>query len=160
MIAMCALIGSASGSRALAQVVDKPLPRFASLKADPVDVRRGPSRSEPTLWTYQRAGVPVEVISLSGAFAQVRDVEGAQGWVPVGVLSARRTAVVSGSANGRTTLHAERRDSANAVAELEGGLIVSVAGCDGTWCQLTVGALRGYLPQARLWGVYPGEVLD
>jgi SH3-like domain-containing protein len=145
---------------AAAQSPAESLPRFASLKAQPVDVRRGPSAGDAPLWTFQRAGVPIEVLAIEGAFARVRDVEGGQGWVPASVLSARRTAMVISRDNERTTLRADRRAGASAVAELEGGQIAGVSACDGGWCLLTIGTVRGYAPQDRLWGVYPGETLD
>jgi SH3-like domain-containing protein len=156
--AMCALLWGLFP--ASAQDAAKPLPRFASLKAHPVDVRRGPSAAEPALWTFQRAGIPIEVLEISGAFARVRDVDGAQGWISAQVLSARRTAVVAISGVGQATLRADRRDAATAVAELENGLVASVAACDGGWCQLTIGTVRGFLQQDRLWGVYPGETIE
>src|SRR5688572_29458134 len=38
-----------------------PLPRFVSLKADKINVRRGPSSEHQVAWVYQRKGLPVEV---------------------------------------------------------------------------------------------------
>src|SRR5271166_4038039 len=42
-------------------VTKLPLPRFASLKTDRVNLREGPSKDHPTKWVYQRAGLPVEI---------------------------------------------------------------------------------------------------
>src|SRR5262249_28295400 len=40
-----------------------PVPRYASLKADKVNLRRGPGTEYPTSWVFQRLGLPVEVIN-------------------------------------------------------------------------------------------------
>jgi hypothetical protein len=42
-------------------VTKLPLPRFASLKTDRVNLREGPSKDHATKWVYQRAGLPVEI---------------------------------------------------------------------------------------------------
>ena len=38
-----------------------PLPRFASLKSDRVNLREGPSKDHRTKWIYEKAGLPVEI---------------------------------------------------------------------------------------------------
>ena len=39
-------------------VTKLPLPRFASLKTDRVNLREGPSKDHATKWVYERAGLP------------------------------------------------------------------------------------------------------
>jgi SH3-like domain-containing protein len=36
-----------------------PLPRFASLKSDEVNVRKGPGHDHAIAWVFHRAGLPV-----------------------------------------------------------------------------------------------------
>ena len=45
-------------------------------------------------------------------------------------------------------------------AVLEPGVMGSVSSCDGTWCEVETAGYEGYVTQSRLWGVYPGEVVD
>ena len=40
-----------------------PVPRFVSLKAEKVNVRRGPSSDHPVAWVFQRKGLPVEIVA-------------------------------------------------------------------------------------------------
>jgi SH3-like domain-containing protein len=68
----------------------RPLPRFVSLKSDEVNLRSGPGRDYPTQWVYRRAGLPLEVIKEFEGWRQVRDAEGAEGWVLQSLLSGRR----------------------------------------------------------------------
>src|SRR5581483_10351551 len=71
-----------------------PVPRFVSLKADRVHIRQGPGTDYKVVWVFHRAGLPVEVLSEFEGWRQVRDSEGATGWVLQALVSGRRTALV------------------------------------------------------------------
>ena len=141
------------------------VPRFVSLKSDRVNMRSGPGTEYPTLWVYRRVGLPVEVIREVEGWRQIRDSEGSTGWVTQTLLSGRRTAIVlpweikPGQALPTAALRVDDSESAEAVAQLEAGVLADVTGCDGRWCRISVGDLRGYINQARLWGVYPNETV-
>jgi SH3-like domain-containing protein len=138
------------------------VPRFASLKADRVVVRQGPSSSAPELWIFHRLGWPVEVLRESEGFSEVRDSDGAVGWVATVHLSGRRTAIVVGQTASTIplVLRSDGRETARVAAELEPGLQAVVMGCDGRWCRLMIGDVKGWLEQTRLWGVYAGERIE
>ncbi len=142
-----------------------PLPRFVSLKADRVNLRAGPGTDYPTSWVYRRAGLPVEILSEFEAWRQVRDSEGATGWVLHSLLSGRRTALVAPwdvkPDKPAPQVPVRNSDSARArtVAIVEAGVIANVHACDGRWCSVTIDRFRGYLPQKQLWGVYENEIV-
>lgn len=142
-----------------------PLPRFVSLKSDRVNVRAGPGQQYKTQWVYSRAGLPVEVVREFEAWRQVRDADGATGWVLQTLLSGRRTAQVTpwdvkpGQASPQIDLLSDDRDGSPVVVKVEAGVIANVRSCDGRWCFIAIGDYRGYLAQRRLWGVYQNEVV-
>lgn len=142
-----------------------PLPRFVSLKSDRVNLRTGPGTEYPTAWVYKRAGLPLEVIKEYEAWRQVRDAEGATGWLLQSFLSGRRTALVlpwelkSGKDAPQVTVRRSDSESAKAVAKVEAGVIANVHGCDGRWCHVTIDNVRGYVEQKLLWGIYENEVV-
>ena len=78
-------------------VTKLPLPRFASLKTDRVNLREGPSKDHATKWVYQRAGLPVEITAEFEIWRRFRDSQGTEGWVLHSLLSGRRTALVTPS---------------------------------------------------------------
>lgn len=142
-----------------------PLPRFVSLKADRVNLRAGPGTDYPTSWVYRRAGLPLEVVSEFETWRQVRDAEGATGWVLQSLLSGRRTALVTPwdikpkAPAPQLPVRVSDSDSARIVVNVEAGVIANIHSCDGRWCNVTIDKFRGYLPQKKLWGVYENEIV-
>jgi SH3-like domain-containing protein len=131
-----------------------PVPRFASLKSDEVNLRAGPGEDKPKLWVYQRAGMPVEIIEEFDTWRRIRDYKGVVGWVSAALLSGRRTAIVT---EDRRTLRAKPDAAAPAVAELDPGVIARLIECDGAWCRLEVKGYQGWLLRTEFWGVFPDE---
>lgn len=147
-------------------VTGLPLPRYVSLKSDRVHVRQGPGLDYKVLWVFQRVGLPVEVIREFEVWREIRDAEGATGWVLQSLLSGRRTGLIvhtdakrdaSLSPKPRLPLRSSARNDAEAVAMIEPGVIANVLGCDGAWCRIAIGNVKGHVQQKQLWGVYDGE---
>lgn len=139
-----------------------PLPRFVSLKADEVNVRRGPGWDHEIAWVYRRAGLPLEIIAESNVWRQVRDAEGATGWVFGTLLSGRRTVLIAPWESKEKIVEMRGSASGSAVVrvKLAPGVLANVQDCDGAWCAISVGNASGYVTQDRLWGVYPGETVE
>jgi SH3-like domain-containing protein len=138
-----------------------PLPRFASLKTDRVNLREGPSKDHATKWVYQRAGLPVEITAEFEIWRKVRDSEGAEGWMLHSLLSGRRTALVTPSRKGEDAkVFARPSESADLAATLQSGVIVNIRTCDGVWCLIDGEGFKGYIEQVKLWGAYPNEKIQ
>ena len=102
--------------------------------------------------------MPVEIISEFEHWRRVRDSEGDDGWVFHSRLSGRRTAQINPKLkDANVPIFATGADSAQVVARLQPGVIGTVEQCTGRWCRITGDGFDGWLPQERLWGVYPGE---
>ena len=71
-----------------------PLPRFASLKSSPINMRIGPGTEHAIQWRYLKAGLPMEIVLEYDNWRKVRDADGAEGWVYHSMLSGKRTAIV------------------------------------------------------------------
>ena len=142
-------------------VTKLPLPRFASLKTDRVNLREGPSKDHATKWVYQRAGLPVEITAEFEIWRRVRDSEGVEGWVLHSLLSGRRTALVTPNKKGENSqIYARPSDSAELAATLQSGVIVNIRNCDAAWCLVDGDGFKGYIEQVKLWGVYPNERVE
>lgn len=144
-----------------------PLPRYVSLKSDRVHVRQGPGTDYKVLWVFQRAGLPVEVIREYESWREIRDSEGATGWVLQSLLSGRRSGLIvqwdskggKGVPAKQIAIHGSARESSQAVAVVEPGVIANLLNCEGNWCQIAVGAVKGYVQRKSLWGVYDNETI-
>ena len=170
VIAVSCAASGASAEPGIGSATKLPLPRYASLKTDRVNLREGPSKDHRTLWVFQRAGLPVEIVAEFETWRRIRDSEGTEGWVLHSLLSGRRTAIVTATKGANATaeipLRAKADEAADDEARLQAGVIGSVKTCTGSWCRLIVGLpgkrgdVDGYIRQDRLWGVYPNEKVD
>lgn len=140
-----------------------PLPRYVSLKSDRVNLRQGPGTDYPTAWVYRRAGLPLEVTEEYETWRKVRDAEGTTGWILSSLLSGRRTALVlpwelkPGEPRPQLPLLRSNSERSEPVAMIEAGVIADIQSCDGAWCYVAIDSYKGYLEQAKLWGVYENE---
>lgn len=155
----------AQAAPAVSGATGLPVPRFVSLKADRVNLRNGPGTDYPAGWVYRRAGLPVEIIKEFEGWRQVRDADGATGWVMQSFLSGRRTALVlpwerkQGQTPPVVPVRSSDSASSSIVAQVEAGVIANLHGCDGRWCRVTIEQFSGYMEQKKLWGVYDGETI-
>ncbi len=163
LVAICAaaLASGRSFADQVGTATKLPLPRFASLKTDRVNLREGPSKDHPTKWVYQRAGLPVEITAEFEIWRRIRDSEGSEGWVLHSLLSGRRTALVTPSKKGENSkVYARPSEGSDLAATLQSGVIVNLRKCDGSWCQVDGDGFKGYIEQYKLWGVYPNETIE
>ena len=72
-----------------------PLPRFVSLKAERVNVRRGPSSEHQIAWVFTKKGLPVEIVAEFEQWRRIRDSEGSENGVFHSMLTGKRTAMVA-----------------------------------------------------------------
>jgi len=138
---------------ALAQ--DLPLPRFASLKADEVNMRAGPGQSYPVEWVFTRKGLPVEIVAEYDQWRKIQDVDGTVGWVHRVMLSGQRTVLVAGV--DVVTAHDEPGEASLPVFQAEPGVQGVLLRCEDDWCRIDVNGTKGWLPMNALWGVYPSD---
>lgn len=145
----------------MGSVTGLPLPRYASLKTDRVNLREGPSKDHATKWVFQRAGLPVEITAEFEIWRKVRDSEGAEGWVLHSLLSGRRTALVAPGKKGEAfKIYSRPVSGGELAATLQSGVIANVRNCDGSWCLIDGDGFKGYIQQVALWGVYPNEKIE
>lgn len=141
-------------------------PRFASLRASEVNLRKGPGTDYPIAWVFRRAGLPVKIVREFESWREVVDAEGTTGWILRNLLSSRRTAQVlpwevkPDQPRQQVPLRVLPRSGSRPVALVEAGVIADVHQCDGSWCHVVVGDFKGYIPQEMLWGVGKDEVVN
>ena len=135
-----------------------PLPRFASLKSDQVNLRAGPGTRYPIQWVYNRRELPVEIEREFEVWRAIRDPDGVRGWVHQATLTGRRTFIVRGA---DATIRSDRADTASAVAVARVNVMGRLRSCEtgSAWCEVRIGNVRGYLRREQIWGLLPNEVV-
>ena len=153
--------GSIGQSPKATGVTGLPIPRFVSLKAEKVNVRRGPSSDHAVAWVFQRKGMPVEIVAEFENWRRIRDSDGEEGWILQNMLTGKRTAVVAPWRHGQALpLYSKASEGSPLVAKVSAGVVSDISSCTGEWCEITAGGYGGWIEQTMLWGVYPGEAVD
>ncbi|TKW60888.1 MAG: hypothetical protein DI628_08355 [Blastochloris viridis] len=148
-----ASVAGAVQAQDLAAPVNSPFPWYGSLKKNEVNVRSGPGNQYPILWVYQRAGYPVEVMARYDNYYKLRDIEGEEGWVYLGMVSRKPTALVGG----KTPANLSRSSSIGSplVARLAPGVVVELDKCEdvaeaGTLCKVEAPGASGWVNKRNL----------
>ncbi len=136
-----------------------PLPRFVTLRSGEVNMRAGPGVRYPVEWVYKKRNLPVEVVAEYDTWRKIRDWQGTQGWVHQGMLSGKRSIIVTGDLR---TLRNEPKTSSDPNARLEEGVIARLLECPSgtTWCKIEADGYKGWLRKAEFWGVYSSESVE
>ncbi|HWV42437.1 SH3 domain-containing protein [Pseudorhodoplanes sp.] len=151
----------AAGDAASGSASGLPVPRYVSLKSDRVNVRSGPTKDHDVAWVFTKSGLPVEITAEFENWRRIRDSEGSEGWVYHSLLSGRRTAVVIARDKDQLIPVSDSPSpDAGVTAQLQPGVVAQVRRCDGKWCRVNGKNFEGWVPQERLWGVYPNEKVD
>lgn len=133
-----------------ASAQDREVPYWASIRAEVVNMRVGPSVNYPIAWVYRREHLPVKVVRLMQGWRLVRDPDGAEGWIVARLLSPERGAIVVGE--GLAAMRAEPSASSALRWNAEPGVVGMLGECEGGWCEFNVEGRVGWIEQDRLWG--------
>ena len=132
-----------------------PIPRFASIKANEVNARVGPSIKTPIEWVFVKKGEPVEIIAEYEQWRQIRDIKREGGWVHSSVLSGKRSVIVVSSK--LVALTQVANDQHKIVARISNYVRCLLNKCKQDYCQVYCKNYTGWLPKTVLWGVYKDE---
>jgi len=132
----------------------RPLPRFASLRADKVNLRTGPGARYPIDWVFQRRGLPVEIIDEFDTWRRIRDWQGTVGWVHQSMLQSERHVMVTGT---RRLLRRGPEEGTAGAAYIDVGVIGVLGPCEAAWCEVEAKGFKGWLKRDEFYGVYPDE---
>jgi SH3-like domain-containing protein len=139
-------------------VTKLPIPRFVSLRSDQVNFRAGPGFQYPVSWTYERDGLPVQIIGEFDVWRQVLAPDGGTGWVHEATVRARRGFYVTAA---QAALRRSPDPQSAIAAYLEQGVSGVLLSCapEADFCKVATAHESGYLARADFWGTLPGEVV-
>jgi SH3-like domain-containing protein len=129
---------------------DRDVPYWATLRAEEVNMRVGPSEAYPIEWVYRRPGLPVKVVRVNQGWRLVEDPDGERGWIVARLLDPDRGAIVVGE--GLAEMRAGPEAGANVLWRAEPGVVGELGDCEAGWCELDVAGREGWVRAERLWG--------
>jgi len=129
---------------------DREVPYWATLRAEEVNMRVGPSEAFPIEWVYRRQGLPVKVVRVMQGWRLVEDPDGERGWMISRLLDPDRGAIIVG--DGLAKMRAAPKDGAQVRWRAEPGVVGELGDCDDGWCEFDVKGRKGWVRAARLWG--------
>jgi SH3-like domain-containing protein len=149
----------AAAEPARGTVTGLPIPRFAALRSEEVNLRAGPGLRYPIEWVYKRRDLPVQIEREFEVWRLIRDQEGVKGWVHQATLAPRRTAVVIG---GEQVLRQSADAASGPVARVKPGVILRLRSCEAgsDWCEAQIEDYRGWIRRSEIWGTLPGEAVQ
>ena len=126
------------------------VPRYVTLKFDPVNARAGPGDDHRLLWVYHAKGLPVQIIAETADWRRICDPDGSQSWVHKRSVDGRRAGMRLQATP--LALHAQPRDSAAVIAYLAPRAVAGLDKCQKGWCRLRAGQSEGWVAQDQVWG--------
>jgi SH3-like domain-containing protein len=133
----------------------QPLPRFASIKANRANLRRGPGIDYAVIWELRRRGLPVRIVGEHGNWRRVELHDQTRGWLHQILLSPKRTATAKAN---DTEIYATPRPDGRLVARIAVATPLLIRSCTLEWCLAERGGLSGWTLKRRLWGVDDRDV--
>lgn len=145
---------------ATVQAQELPIPRYATLKSDLVNMRSGPGERYPIEWVYKRVNMPVEIIDAYEYWYKVKDFENTSGWMHKKMLSQKRYGLTA--PNGKTAVYKKEDATSDVTAYFDGSSIVQLLKCSpkSAFCLISYEQLKGYVLKKDIFGVYPNEEID
>ena len=137
---------------------ERKTPYWASIATGDALMRTGPERTYPATWRYRRRDLPVKVLQIYGNWRRIQEQDGTEGWMLSTLLSAQRTAVVTGE--GPAEMHADPSGGSALNWRAEPGVVGKISSCESGWCLFDAGGKKGYVQVDRIWGVDPGELVE
>ncbi len=137
-----------------------PIPRFAALRADEVNMRAGPGTQYPIEWVFKHQDMPVEIEREFDVWRLVEAPDGTKGWIHQATLIGTRTFFVPAT-GAPLALRRMADDDAPVVAMLEPGVIGRLVRCDAVsaWCRVSVHGMEGSVERSSIWGLLPDEAV-
>ena len=134
----------------------RPLPYYASIKADEANIRTGPSVRYPIQWVYTKPGWPVKVTATFERWRKISDINGEIGWVHESLMSSRRHVIIDGE--GVQEVHRLPILTSQVVVIAESGVVAKLLECKNQWCKIAVSGDDGWIKSNHLWGVDENEI--
>jgi SH3-like domain-containing protein len=131
-----------------------PVPRYVSLSVGEAAGRAGPSEDHRIVAMYRAKGMPVQVVAETTEWKRVCDpFGGAPVWMKNRLVTGTRTVVRLKP--GAAGVHKRPSEGSPVTAWLPPRAVAVFDRCEAGWCRIKVGRVKGWTPEADVWGAAP-----
>ncbi len=121
---------------------------FLSLKKNKVNVRYGPSFESPIKFIYKKINLPIKQIDKKENWRRIIDLKNNSGWIH----SSQLTKINSIIPLTDKILFNKPTIFSKPLAKIERGRVLYVKNCEGNWCKVKTGKIKGWIKNNNLWG--------
>lgn len=127
--------------------------RMVAVKNDNVNMRSGPSLDKAVIWKLG-IGFPLKVVKKSDDWLQVKDFEGAVGWVHKDVVNRSGHMIVKAQKknNGKINIRNKPNTKSKVVAQAYYGVVFKTLAQQKGWVKVQHGEVTGWIKRSLLWG--------
>ena len=123
-------------------------PKYASIKKEKAYSRYNASFDAPLEWIYQKKNLPILIIRERDNWREIRDIDGAESWVHVSMISNKRTFI-----NKQDQNLLKYKDNNIISAIVKKGVVGKIINCDEVFCKVKIKKYKGWVEKKYLWGI-------
>ena len=123
-------------------------PKYASIKKEKTYSRHNASFDAPLEWIYQKKNLPILIIRERDNWREIRDIDGAESWVHVSMISNKRTFI-----NKQDQSLLKYKDNNIISAIVKKGGVGKIINCDEVFCKVKIKKYKGWVEKKYLWGI-------
>ena len=123
-------------------------PKYASIKKEKTYSRHNASFDAPLEWIYQKKNLPILIIRERDNWREIRDIDGAESWVHVSMISNKRTFI-----NKQDQSLLKYKDNNIISAIIKKGVVGKIINCDEVFCKVKIKKYKGWVEKKYLWGI-------
>ena len=126
-----------------------PVPRFAALRSNDVNLRTGPGTRYPISWILKKKFLPVKVIMEHENWRKIQLQDGTIGWVFQSMLTGNKMITMH---NEKTLLRKSPNNQSAILASVGKNVICELKLCKDAWCRITLNQHSGGVERSQIWG--------
>ena len=123
-------------------------PKYASIKKEKTYSRHNASFDAPLEWIYQKENLPILIIRERDNWREIRDIDGAESWMHVSMISNKRTFI-----NKQDQNLLKYKDNNIISAIVKRGVVGKIINCDEVFCKVKIKKYKGWVEKKYLWGI-------
>ena len=124
-------------------------PKYASIKKEKAYSRHNASFDAPLEWIYKKKNLPILIIRERDNWREIRDIDGAQTWMHVSMISNKKTFI-----NNKEQSLLKYKDNDKIInAIVKKGVVGKIIKCDGKFCKVKIKPYKGWVEKKYLWGI-------